>query len=495
LLFGFPILIGFPHFWIAAGLMLVAYLAAFIPYSVSRNQAVPPHQKVFTPEWFRYEFAKSVGKVGIKMETERKADYEKGPPVDLIAFGGDDRQNNANLLTARQSPGYILVKEFIADMVARNSARAVLDYTQQSVLIRHQIDGVWHNSEPRDRESGDVMLAVMKTLANLNVAERRQKQSGKLGAKFLQFSYWCPIVSQGVKTGERVIFEIVGGKVQSYRTYEELGMRDKLREQWGALMGLDVGLLIISGLPEGGITTLTDVSLMETDRLLRDFASIEEENHREREIENIEITTYKADAGESPVTILPRLIRKYPNVYVARDFVDPEAARLLFREIHDDHLVVTNIQAKDAPEALLRMLQKKVPQKEFAEVVTAVLYTRLVRKLCDACKVGYDASPDLLKKLGIPAGKITTLYRTPKPEEIDKPCLECGAIGYRGRTGIYELLVVSEEIRELLIKQPKIDLLRQAARRAGMRSLQEEGILVVARGVTSLQELQRVLQQ
>jgi type II secretory ATPase GspE/PulE/Tfp pilus assembly ATPase PilB-like protein len=248
--------------------------------------------------------------------------------------------------------------------------------------------------------------------------------------------------------------------------------------------------------PEGGVTTLTDVSLMETDRLLRDFVAIEEEHHREREIENIEVTTYDAAKGQTAASILPALIRKYPNVYVIRDFSDTDAAKLLLNEVRDDdRLVITNIHAKDAPEALLRVLQLKVPQKEFAAVVTAVLCTRLIRKLCDACKVAYAPTPDLLKKLGIPPGKVEAFYRVPKPEEVDKPCKQCGGLGFFGRTGLFELLEVDDRIREILVKQPKLDLMRKAARLAGMRPFQEEGVVLVAKGATSLAELQRVLKE
>jgi type II secretory ATPase GspE/PulE/Tfp pilus assembly ATPase PilB-like protein len=127
--------------------------------------------------------------------------------------------------------------------------------------------------------------------------------------------------------------------------------------------------------------------------------------------------------------------------------------------------------------------------------VTAVINTRLIRKLCDACKVAYTPAADMLQKLGIPAGKVETFYRTPKPEEIDKPCQECGGIGYKGRTALFELLVVNDQVREVLLKQPKLELLRKAARSAGMRTLQEEGILLVAKGVTSVQDLGRVLKQ
>ncbi len=354
-LFAFPWLAVIPNFWIAFAGLLICYLATYIPYVVKRNRSVQLHQKVFTPDWFRYEIAHLAGKVGIKMEHERKAEYEKGAPVDLMAIGSkEERENQANLINARQSPGYLLVKEMIAEMVDRRSDRTILDYTQQSVVARQHVDGVWHNGEARDRESGDVMLAVMKTLANLNATERRKKQDGKFGAKYKEHSFICPITSQGVPTGERVMVQLLGGYQRNFRKYEDLGMRQKLAEQWAALMARDKGMLIVAGTPEGGVTTLTDVSLMETDRLLRDFVAIEELNHREREIENIEVTTYDSSKGETAASVLPSLIRKYPNVYVMRDLSETEAAKMLLKEVTDDErLLITNVHAKIAPEALI----------------------------------------------------------------------------------------------------------------------------------------------
>jgi len=497
LLLAFPFFVGFANFWAALVALLVVYLATFIPYSVTRNKAVELHQRVFTPDWFRYELAHALQKIGVKMEAERKAEYEKGAPVDLMAIAApEQRDNQANLITARQSPGYLLVKDLVAEMVDKRSEKVILDYTQQSVVARHHIDGVWHNGDARDRESGDVMLAVMKTLANLNASERRKKQESKFAAKYKDHSFVCPISAQGVPTGERVVVQLLGGYQQAFKKYEDLGMRPKMAEQWGECMATDKGVVVIAAMPEGGLTTLTDVSIMETDRLLRDFVAIEEVHHRERELENIEVTTYDASKGETPATVIPALIRKYPNVYVLRDFSNPEAAKLLLDEVRDeDRLVITNAHAKSAPEALLRLLQQKVPQKEFAAVVSAVLCVRLIRKLCDSCKVAYAPTPDLLKKLGIPQGKVEALYRVPKPEEIEKPCQQCGGIGFKGRTGIFELLVVDDKCREVLVKAPKLDLLTKAARLAGMRPFQEEGLLLVAKGVTSLAELQRLLKE
>ncbi len=476
-------------------IMFAVFLGTWIPYVVVHNKSVEQHETVLTGSWWRYIFASLGSKVGIKIDAERKAEYEKGAPVDLIAMGAEDSNlNNANLLSARHSPGYLLAKDMIVEMVSRRCDRTMLDFTKQGVKVRYEIDGVWHSGEALEREPSDVMLAVMKTLANLDVKDRRSKQSGEFGAKYQGKSYRCPIITQGVATGERVILSLEGeGKLLS--TYSDLGMREGLQQQWEELMASDQGLIIISTLPGGGMTTVTDISLQQTDRLMRDFTAIEEVNHREQEIQNIKVTTYDAAAGETPDGLLPRLIRTYPNVYILRDFVNLETAQLLLNEVRDERLVITNVRAKDSAEALLRLLQMKIPAKDFATAAKAVLYQRMIRLLCPDCKVAYTPPAEVLKKLGIPAGKIEHLYRPPKPEEIDKPCQTCQGLGYKGRTGVFELLVVTDKMREILVKQPKLDLLKKAARAARQRSLQEEGILLVAKGITSVPELMRILKQ
>ncbi|HMO86792.1 MAG TPA: ATPase, T2SS/T4P/T4SS family, partial [Lacipirellulaceae bacterium] len=437
--------------------------------------------------------AAMLAKVGVKMRDERAAAYEKGAAVDLYAMGAPDANtDSANLLSARQSPGYLLVKDLVAEMANRRIDRVLLEYGPQGVAVKNEIDGVWHGGEARDRESADVMLAVLKTLCNLDPKERRKKQEGKFGAQFEGKKFLCPVVSQGVANGERVVVARTFEKGRPHN-YEAIGLREGLRDQWEAIMAQDRGLVVFSALPGGGLTTLIDVSIEETDRLMRDFFAIEEVNHREHEIQNVTVHPYDAAKGETPATLIPALVRLYPNVYICRDLVDGESAKLLMNEILDDRLVVTSIPARDAAEALLRILQMKAPQKQFAESVTAVLYQRLIRKLCPECKVGYAPPPDLLKKLGIPPGKVQQFFRPPKPEEIEKPCPACQGLGYLGRTGLFEMLVINDAMRQILATAPSLEALKKAARADNQRSLQEEGILLVAKGETSLQELQRVL--
>ncbi len=481
-----PFVVGFPG-------LLVAWLGVFVTYAVLHNRSVQEHQKVFTPSWWRYWFAGILGKLGMNVQTEAVAEYEKGAAVDLDARGGATPvENNANLLKARQSPGYVMLKDFLADLAHKRATHVMLDFAPQAVAQKFQIDGVWHNGEMREREPSDVMLAVAKTLANLDMNERRKKQIGELGAKYEKAKYTCHLTCQGTKTGERAIFHLIDPKL-NFESLEELGMRDKLSDKWLALMGLNQGLLVFSALPGGGLTTLIDTSIHETDRLMRDWSAVEDKHHPERELENVDQVTYDSAAGQTPATVLPALIRKYPDVYVVRDLVNAETGDLLIREVPDERLVIVSTRARDAAESMLRLLQLGISQEGFASVVSAAIHTRLIRKLCDQCKVGYAPTADVLKKLGIPQGRVQALYRTPRPEEIDKPCPQCGGVGFFGQTGIFELLEVNDQVRQVLKKQPKLELLKKAARNAGMRTLQEEGILLVAKGVTSLPELTRVL--
>ena len=149
---------------------------------------------------------------------------------------------------------------------------------------------------------------------------------------------------------------------------------------------------------------------------------------------------------------------------------------------------------------MMRVLLLKAPAEPFAKAVTGVVNVRLVRRLCDKCKQPYEPPPQLLQRLGIPPGRVQALYREWQPPTGDdvkkadlEPCQACNGIGYRGRIGIFEFLQVTDEVRKALVDSPNLDSLRQAARQGGARNLQEEGILLVAQGATSLNELQRVL--
>lgn len=495
-----PFLIAFffaglliPIFPAGFAVTFLAWLVPILVYVVQRNQQLELHERVMTKDHIRFLFSQLIAKTGLNVDSEAKAAYEKGAPVSFAPLGGNsDEENQANLLTARQSEGFLPAKEVIQAAFEHRADKVMMDFAQEGTSVRFQVDGVWHDADDHDPEEGDLLLEVLKTLSGLNPEERRARQNGKFGANVDGTKLNCAIVSQATKTGERALVHM-GGATTTFKSLEELGMREKMIEQYKDLMLHDNGVLILSSMPGGGLSSTLNVSLRSTDRLLRDFVSLESVKDRLEEVENVDPTTYDIAAGEIPAKMLPTLLRKQPDVLIVPDLPDAETVSILCAAAIEDNLIFTTIRAKEAVEALMRILLLKVPAKEFAPVAIGVLNQRLVRKLCEDCKEPYTPSPALLKKLGIPPGRVDEFFR--HPEEPEEVCQECHGIGYVGRTAIFELLTVNDAMRAALINQPKLEVLRNVARQAGHRTLQEEGIATVVRGITSLPELMRVLKQ
>jgi type II secretory ATPase GspE/PulE/Tfp pilus assembly ATPase PilB-like protein len=379
----------------------------------------------------------------------------------------------------------------VADAVDRRADKIMLDFASETVAVRYQIDGVWHESDAQDRETGDETLAVFKQLAALDIKERRKRQEGHFRAGYKNNAYNASLVAQGTKNGERVIIHLTT-EATPFKSLSDLGMREKMQERLKELLGSSNGLVLFSAVPGGGLTTTMLLALKQTDRYLRDFMALQDVHHPEPLAENIDLETYDLEK-ESAEKRLVTVLRKDPQVVIVHDLVDAKVGEILCKRAAEDKLIISSIRAKEAVEALLRVLLLKVSARDFAPAVIAVLNQRLVRKLCEACKEAYAPAPDMLKKLNIPQGRVEALYRPPQKDEQQPVCEACDGIGYMGRTSIFELLVVDDAIREALIKQPKMEVLRKMSRQSGNRTLQEEGVVLVAQGVTSLPELTRAL--
>ncbi len=441
------------------------------------------------------------------------------PPIDLKGDSGAPAEDQQREITCRQSGAIVPIKELVYDALAKRSDRVMLDYTKDAVSGRYMIDGVWHNIEPRDRVTGDAMLLGMKSLAGLKPEERRARQEGKFKIEHetTKVKFNGTITSQGVQTGERVIIEFAAKKKRVFKTLDDIGMREAMQEKLLGHMRAESGMVLISAPPGGGFSTTWNAALTSTDRMLRDFIGIEDENKPETFVENVNMEMLNIAGGETPDKIMKKLMLRQPEVLTLADLFNAETVNKMCELTNDPHepkLVIAGVRAKDAVEALLRVLLLKASANDFAQSVRAVVNVRLVRKLNDTCKQPYQPPPQLLQKLGIPPGRVKALYREwqpppPDPEREKKELKEglppgacplcrqegpqCGGIGYRDRTGIFELLEITDQIREALVKQPKLEVLRNIARAGGHRGLQEEGIVLVAQGATSLTELQRVL--
>jgi type II secretory ATPase GspE/PulE/Tfp pilus assembly ATPase PilB-like protein len=360
-----------------------------------------------------------------------------------------------------------------------------------------------------DRATGDMMLAVMKRVCHLNMNERRARQEGKMKVEFGGNKFDTALLSQGTPTGERVVlsFAIVTKHVN---TLEDLGMRDKLREQLKDVIGPgSTGIVVFSSLPGDGLSSTWQASLRSTDRLMRDFITVEEVGKHEPDVENVDVQKFNPANNETPHGILPKLILRQPEVICLPELTAQhgEALEIICKWIVEEtKFSIVSIRGKDGADALARIMTLGAAPEVLAPQLKAVIYIRLVRRLCEACREAVQATPELLQRLGIPPGRVQVLYRERQPlspeqqQEMKKKgipliCPNCNGMGYRGRIALYEFLVLDDNLRAALAEGADVNRIKQLAKAAGNRTLQEEGILLMALGTTSLAELQRVLKQ
>jgi type II secretory ATPase GspE/PulE/Tfp pilus assembly ATPase PilB-like protein len=504
---GLLLAITIPVFLAGWGVFLLSYAVPFVVYVVQRNGRVPSSQKVFTPEHLRHWLA-HLGQRDPKAR-EVKHPWQMGPPVEITAVGPLQGENQQAMIEARQSEAYVPLKTLLADAITRRAERIMLEYTADAVAVRYQIDGVWHNATPKvhprqplDRPLGDAMLAALKRICHLKPQERRAKQEGKCRLEFEGNKYDLALSSQGTPTGERAVIHLTL-ITKHIPTLEDLGMRDKLREQLAGLIGPGQhGLVVFAAMPGDGLSATWRAALRSTDRLMRDFISVEEVHKREPDVENVDVTKYDASKGEKLEELLPKLFLKQPEVVCLPEVASGQAVMQLCQWLQaEDKLGLISLRSKDAIDAIVRLLAMKVPPDVLASSLKGVVYTRLIRRLCETCRQAVQPTPELLQRLGIPPGRVNVLYQERQPLQPGQQrrrgepeiCPDCQGVGYKGRTGLFELLVVDDKLRQAILKQAKPEVMRQIAKAAGNRTLQEEGVLLIALGTTSISELTRVL--
>lgn len=422
------------------------------------------------------------------------------PPIKFEAAGETQEDRDYNLQLVEPSPGFPTVMLMAADVIIRHADTAVFDFTPKAVAIRYLIDGIWHKMPAMDRESGDFMLATLKQLCGMNYRERRLRQEGSCKVLYFEKKYTFKVVSQGVPTGERVAIHLEWKK-PPLEKLDDLGMRPKMREQLIPLLNAQSGLVVVTALPNEGYSTFWRAVLGGCDRFVRDHYSLEPVDRAEQEVINFHTLTYNSDKGQTPQSLLPELLLREPNVLAFSELSDGGLLNEICRLAKAIPLMtLTRIYSRHAVEAVPRLLALKPDPKQLAEMLSAVVSMRLVRKLCESCKQSYEPAPQLCAKLGLPPQRVQKFYRPlpyqpgqldPEGNEIP-PCDVCQGLGYVGRTGVFELLVINPALRQALQSNPRVDNLTRVAEDSGHISMRDEAILLVAKGVTSLEEIQRV---
>jgi type II secretory ATPase GspE/PulE/Tfp pilus assembly ATPase PilB-like protein len=223
------------------------------------------------------------------------------------------------------------------------------------------------------------------------------------------------------------------------------------------------------------------------DRMVRDFASLEDAHDPPVEIQNVKRCTWDIAGGVTPIDALTQAMRSYPQGIVSRNLSDPALAKRLVEMAGSDQLVIVSVQATDAIDAVAQLLKLGVPRDSLSKAVVGVLAGRLIRRLCPRCREAFATPPDLAAKLRIPVERVPQLWRA-----SSIGCRLCRGLGYASRTGIFEL-AGGDTFSSAILKGDR-KLLSQAAVKDGMRPLGVAALDMVLAGETSLEERQRVLQ-
>lgn len=378
--------------------------------------------------------------------------------------------------------------ELIAAAVKDRASDLVIDFTKQSAEVHRQVDGVMGPARTLDRTVGDAILAVLKTVAGLDPKERRIRQSGQF-LTLIEGKPWpCRMVSQGVPTGERVQIALDYGRPK-FKSITDTGMPPSQLDRVRHLLALEKGLIVVATPKRGGLSTLFEMILTTADRLVRDFVAIEDATDPGTEIQNVKVARWDAAKKKSPAAAVEEARRGYPGAVACCDVKDADLAAKLVAAAAEGLLVVIGIRGEDAVDGLANLMKLGIAPETLAQVLLGALGGRLVRKLCPKCKEEYLPHLELLAQLKGDVSLETTFSRAAR-----SGCSVCTGTGYVGRTGIFEI-ASGPTLNRYLAKKADGKVLRQAAMKDGMRSLQQEGVARVAEGVTSIEEIQRVFKK
>ncbi len=488
---GLILIFAIPIYPLSLTLLLLAYFVPILTYCYVRNQTVPDDQKVLTPYHLGEVANDLLMKLGIRpwFNKDVTSVDRAGPPINFVGkSAGTTKEDPNRVRQAEESRSFMAAKELVYDAVLRRATDIHLEPTTEQLSVRYRIDGILHAAEPFDRPTGDAVINVFKVLSAMDISEKRKPQDGSFGAKLQARDLDFRVATSGSKAGEKLVMRILDNSA-GVTKLEELGMRPKLIEQVRSLVTQPHGMFLCCGPTGSGKSTTLYAALREIDRYQRNIITVEDPI--EYHMDNITQMEVNTKAGQTFAAALRSILRQDPDVIMVGEIRDQETATIACQAANTGHMVFSTVHSNDAVTSLFRLLDLGVEPFMISSALTAVLGQRLVRLLCENCKEPYKPKPEFLKKANLPVDKVEVFYR--RPENPEQVCPQCGGTGYLGRTGIYELLVISEPLREMLRENPSINKIKAEARKAGMIYLQEDGLRQVIQGRTSIEELLRVV--
>lgn len=492
-------LLGMISVWIVpvfiVGFLLAALLfgSTLFIYVSQRNPKVPPPLRVFTRDHIRRWVRKHAGlDIGNSKETKEEI------PIRFIGkmSGSDGRGGDGKMDRVQHSEGYRQAQELVWNALNLRATDIHMEPSREAMLVRYRIDGILQQAQSYEVKQGLLILNVYKNLAGMDIAERRKPQDGSFsaeveGTRLVDFR----VATSGSVNGEKLVMRILDSSKQM-KSLEEVGFRESMRNKLMNIIQQPHGMLITCGPTGAGKTSTLYACMNQIDRFSRNVITLE--NPVEYLIENVTQIEVNPKAGKTFAAELRSILRQDPDVILIGEVRDIETAEIACQAAQTGHMVFTTLHANDTITALGRLIDLGVKPFMVASAVSAVIGQRLVRVLCPKCRVAYKPSAETLKKMRLPAETNVKLYRAKAEgsktgeDDVKNDCEYCGGAGYHGRMGIFELLILNDEIRNLIRNNPDLASIKAAAQKNSYVTIMEDGVKKVIEGWTSFDELQRV---
>ncbi len=382
---------------------------------------------------------------------------------------------------ATAAPVVKLLNLILLQAIKDKAADIHFEPFENEFKIRYRIDGVLYEMAPPPKELAQAVISRIKVMSNLDIAETRVPQDGRIELTIMNRAVDLRVSTLPTMFGESVVMRVLDRSVVSL-DLENLGMRQEELATMRKLNTLPNGIILVTGPTGCGKTTTLYSALREANDI--SVKIITTEDPVEYDLEGIIQIQINDEIGLDYAACLRSILRQNPDKILVGEIRDLETAGISVEASLTGHVVFSTLHTNDAPSAVTRMLEIGVEPFLIAATLEAVIAQRLVRKICNSCRMPYQPDQKEIFELNLSADQLggKKFFR-------GKGCPECNNTGFRGRTGIFEIMLVNEDIKQLIMDKASSDSLRRAARKNGMRTLRESGMLAVFDGVTSVDEI------
>jgi type IV pilus assembly protein PilB len=382
------------------------------------------------------------------------------------------------------APVVRLVNAMIARAVAERASDIHIEPQAGKVRVRLRVDGILHEvmTVPKDLQAA--VVSRIKVMAGMDVAERRAPQDGRITLVAQPAEYDFRISTYPAVHGENVVVRVLE-KTAAQITLDRLGLRADIAEELTRMVHAPYGLILTCGPTGAGKTTTLYAALNMINSIERNIITIEDPV--EYQLPGIIQANVNKKAGLTFASGLRTIVRQDPDVILVGEIRDSETAEVSVEAALTGHLVLSTLHANDAAGAVARLIDMQVEPFLIASSAIGFIAQRLMRTVCSRCAQPFTPSDELLEQLNLPISASDL-----KGAMKGTGCEQCGKTGYKGRTGIYEIIRVDDDIRSAIISRSSAATIRQIAVSKGMRTLRDEALLKVNGGATTLEEVIRV---